>query len=507
MTFFPGQPIPFEEQSSDNRTITESTLFFGLNIDISTNLVNGNYKVVIQPEGITLFEDGALGGLDGNVKTSNEILRVFNQKQRELGQPELTQLTLQKTIEDVGIPFFNEINADTINNNASEFKRRQLANSGLVPGVIDPTTGNVTNSRGLFSSGIIDPQGAGANDVLIPNAVASGVADGVNTIDKFGERVFTFDDVLGLIDTGLSVREFASSGDGLPSSFDRSRVGNIGVAGGKLRYPQYDLQDFGYDYIRFERWSYAGKRSAKGDRSRLGSQKSTVELPMQPQLSESNSVDWGADRLNPIQKAAAEIAKGAITDIGNSQSLKDAAGAIGAMFQAGGAKIREFASDPEVPAAIKAYFAGQALGVNVLARRTGSIVNPNLELLFSSGRLRTFNFNFNLTPRNMVESCICRNIILDFKQGMAPKTKNSELFLFTPDVYKIIYCYNGSTNHPFMNRIKPCALTNLKVNYTPDNAYMTYENGSMTRYNLTMSFTELEPVYQKDQKTAGGTGY
>ena len=507
MTFFPGQPIPFEEQSSDNRIITESTLFFGLNIDISTNLATGLYKVVIQPQGITLYEDGALGGLDGNAKTSNEILQVYNQKQRELGQPELTQLTLQKTIEDVGIPFFNEINADTINNNASEFKRRQLANSGFVPGVIDPTTGNVINSRGLFSSGIVDPQGAGANDILIPNAVASGVADGVNTIDKFGERVFTFDEELGLVDTGLSVREFASLGDGLPSSFDRSRVGNIGVAGGKLRYPQYDLQDLGYDYIRFERYSYAGKRSANGDRSRLGSRKSTVELPMQPQLSESNSIDWGADRLNPIQKAAAEIAKGAITNIGNSQSLKDAAGAIGAMFQAGGAKIREFASDPAVPQAIKAYFAGQALGVNVIARRTGSIINPNLELLFSSGRLRTFNFNFNLTPRNMVESCICRNIILDFKQGMAPKTKNSELFLFTPDVYKVIYCYNGSPDHPFMNRIKPCALTNFKVNYTPDNAYMTYENGSMTRYNLTMSFTELEPVYQKDQETAGGTGY
>ena len=506
MTFFPGQPTPFEEQSSDNRTITESTLYFGLNIDISTNLVNGRYKVVVQPEDIILFQDGALGGLDADQDTGKELLKLFNQKQRELGQPELTFLTFNKTLEDVGVPFFNEINADIINENASEFKRRQLAASGLVPGVIDPTTGNVVNSRGLFSSGIVDPQGAGANDVLIPNAVASRVVDGVNTFDKFGERVFTLDEDLGLVDTGLTVREFTGSGDGLPLSFERNRVSKIGVAGGKLRYPEYDLQDFGYDYIRFERYHYAGNRKAN-DRSRLGGKRSTVELPMQPQLSESNSVDWGADRLNPIQKAAFEIAKNGITDIANSKGVGDAIAAVGTMFQAGGDVVKKFATDPGVPAAIKAYFAGQALGVNVLARRTGSIVNPNLELLFQSGKLRTFNFNFMLTPRNMRESCICRNIILDFKKGMAPKTKNSELFLFTPDVYKIIYCYNGSPNHPFMNRIKPCALTNFKVNYTPDNAYMTYENGSMTRYNISMSFTELEPVYQKDQKAAGGTGY
>ena len=56
------------------------------------------------------------------------------------------------------------------------------------------------------------------------------------------------------------------------------------------------------------------------------------------------------------------------------------------------------------------------------------------------------------------------------------------------------------TEHPYMNKIKPCALTSFNVNYTPDGSYMTYEtNGSMVGYDLQMSFQEIEPVYNTDQ--------
>ena len=57
------------------------------------------------------------------------------------------------------------------------------------------------------------------------------------------------------------------------------------------------------------------------------------------------------------------------------------------------------------------------------------------------------------------------------------------------------------TQHPFMNKIKPCALTSINVNYTPDGSYMTYEtNGSMIGYDLNLTFQEIEPVYRSDQE-------
>ena len=93
---------------------------------------------------------------------------------------------------------------------------------------------------------------------------------------------------------------------------------------------------------------------------------------------------------------------------------------------------------------------------------------------------------------------------------MAPQTSSERIFLFTPDVFEIKYIRSNNEDHPFMNRIKPCALTNFTANYTPGNTYMTYKDGSMTQYSISMVFSELEPIYQSDFNTdagQGGTGY
>jgi hypothetical protein len=34
--------------------------------------------------------------------------------------------------------------------------------------------------------------------------------------------------------------------------------------------------------------------------------------------------------------------------------------------------------------------------------------------------------------------------------------------------------------------------------YAPDGSYMTYDDGSMTSYNVSMKFNELEPIYNDD---------
>ena len=50
---------------------------------------------------------------------------------------------------------------------------------------------------------------------------------------------------------------------------------------------------------------------------------------------------------------------------------------------------------------IKAYFAGQAVGRNIVARATGQVLNPNMELLFQGPTLRTVNFNFKLCSKRI----------------------------------------------------------------------------------------------------------
>ena len=84
---------------------------------------------------------------------------------------------------------------------------------------------------------------------------------------------------------------------------------------------------------------------------------------------------------------------------------------------------------------------------------------------------------------------------------MAPKLKEGALFLYTPNMFFIDFMHKGGV-HPFLNRIKPCALNNFAVTYTPDNAYMTYEDGSPV-YNL-IQFPRDRTYYDTDYESGDG---
>jgi hypothetical protein len=149
------------------------------------------------------------------------------------------------------------------------------------------------------------------------------------------------------------------------------------------------------------------------------------------------------------------------------------------------------------------YFVEQSVGVNGLLSRTiGGAINNNLELLFNGPTLRSFTFNFKLTAREPEEAVLIKNIIRYFKKSMVPGLSQSKLFLLAPNVFKIKYVYTGqgdvATGHPYLNKIKVAALRDMSVNYTPDGNYMTYRDGSMTQYDLSLTFGEIDPIYEPD---------
>jgi len=154
--------------------------------------------------------------------------------------------------------------------------------------------------------------------------------------------------------------------------------------------------------------------------------------------------------------------------------------------------------------AINVYLAQQAVGTqNLLSRTAGAIVNPNVEMLFDAPALRPFTFQFRMSPRDEDEAAQVRSILSFFKQGMSVKTSSSNIFLKAPNIFDIRYItYNDDNeiDHPSINRIKTCALLAAAVDYTPDGSYMTYDDPrrSMTSYGLTLSFNELDPIYEDD---------
>ena len=280
---------------------------------------------------------------------------------------------------------------------------------------------------------------------------------------------------------------------------------NVGGTKDTLRYPRQSLEEYGYDYISITAYNYVAsglnmtksrKPNFKGKDPRFKSKFEVIQLPMQPQLSEATSVNWGGDTMNMIQAEGAQIAANAIERAGDGKIGE----ALGGMVNDTGAALNNILADGGSKERVIAYFAGQAVGANVIGRTTGQVINPNLELLFSGPNLRSFNFNFTLTPRDSEEARIVRKIIRAMKRNMTPQRSSQNLFLESPRIFELEYIF-GDTNreHPFMNKFKPCACTNFTVNYTPDGSYMTYRGEpSMTAYQISMSFGEIEPIYSDE---------
>jgi hypothetical protein len=275
-----------------------------------------------------------------------------------------------------------------------------------------------------------------------------------------------------------------------------------------LRYPLRN--DGGFDFLKITCYEYVpGALDQSGsltsvteanERIRKTKSLGSVALPMQPGISESNSVGWGEDRLNALQIAGAKIAGDAIRSLGSLQPGQAAEQTIQNLKNALGEAASSFRNED-----IIAYFAGQAVGANIFRRGTGRVLNPNLELLFSGPNLRTFNYTYRFTPRESSESNEIKQIIKFFKKNMAPKKNNPGIFLQSPNVFKLKYIYANGNTHPFLNNIKMCALTGFTVDYTPDGSYMTYKDGSMTSYQISMQFNELDPIYSNDYEEGEGS--
>ena len=226
----------------------------------------------------------------------------------------------------------------------------------------------------------------------------------------------------------------------------------------------------------------------QGNRNSIG----TVILPIPGGIQDSNSVQWSGQNMNALEAAAANIALSTIGEGG--KGLVDATTQVTNTIRGSGG---------EVKTALANAFAGAATGTGgqLLTRTTGAVINPNLELLFSGPALRTFSFQFKLNAREAAESREIVKIIRFFKQGSAAQRSSSNLFLKTPHTFKIQYLHRGpgdDNDNPFMNKIKECALQSVAVNYTPEGNYATFDDGAMTSYELTLSFQELEPVFNDD---------
>ena len=269
---------------------------------------------------------------------------------------------------------------------------------------------------------------------------------------------------------------------------------------GPYRYPQDAIEE-GQDFVKFDILTYKrGGLITEDDKNLKGDILGTILLPIPSQIGDNNVANFGPSNMNFMEEQMLGVAQ-----LGIGGDAMGAFDKLGNLIQGGSLRVTA-----------KQYFAQQAiqsLGSSltldqVLARTSGQVLNPNMELLFSGPGLRQFKFTFKFTPRFEKEATEVKNIIKAFKRNMAPKGSGGD-FLSTPNIFQIQYM-QGDRQHKFLNKFKLCALTNMSVNYTGDGVHATYYDGTPISMQMDLSFSELTPIYNEDYDDYGsdtGVGY
>ena len=293
-----------------------------------------------------------------------------------------------------------------------------------------------------------------------------------------------------------------------------------------LRYPSEPGIDSNSDYVAFEFFKYlppfggtqaANKRTgstniegqeATGryyDYNQAGQYEpvdnySNILLYMPEDISTGFRSNWGG-------KAFSNFASEALTGLSAESIMSKIGGTLEASLKSvdrlapmgGAAAIRKTLSK----------ITGDSLSNDdIFGAVSGSVLNPNVELLYQSTDLRNFQLNFKLVPRDEKETPIINSIVQQFKKCMLPsKTPGKVLgqvspgivsgFIGVPNLVKVSFM-KGADQHPFLPVFKMCALTQVDVNYTPDGAYATYRDGQPVAMTLTLNFQETKLVFAED---------
>lgn len=399
----------------------------------------------------------------------------------------------------------------------------------------------VDNGDGTFSSTLFRTDAQGNNDVPIAGygAVGNQVAREINTTNATAEEQKLLSDTNSQLNqvrrdqvrsteneffgtdgtaTQQSSLDKVSGGSGNQTAVDPN---NPGAAGGStptnpnvaeptqqttpqsLKYPL----DLGrnQDTIMFTAVEYIPPglnetRSVAGQRQNpKRSSKGTVTLPIQAQINDSNRADWALGEMNELYRKALDTSFKAVTGKLSTSTFSE--NSLDKDIQKSIDKFK----DPSNRNLMLALLAQSVIpNVGNIQGRFGGILNPNVELLFTGPTLRPFSFSFRMSPRGKQEAKDVKSIIRFFKQNMAPKRQDGNLFLKAPNTFLIKYQGAGEQG---LNKIKECALIDCSVNYTPQGSYMTYEDGTMVSYFMSLTFSEIEPVYDVDYKDNHPIGF
>ena len=131
------------------------------------------------------------------------------------------------------------------------------------------------------------------------------------------------------------------------------------------------------------------------------------------------------------------------------------------------------------------------------AAASAGFLNVNqTELLFQGIDFRELNISHQFAPKSEQELAANLRIINVFKKFSSPKISN--LRMTYPKLFELDFgvSKNGKIENIFKTKL--CACTNIQVDYTPDQLWNVFKGGHPVKFNMDLSFKEVELLTQDD---------
>ena len=322
------------------------------------------------------------------------------------------------------------------------------------------------------------------------------------------------------------------------TSFDKNNSANTYASYGQLRWPLAEQHDFlQIDVVEFQK---------TGDQQFAVTQSNTTVTQTEGesaiQFDPISNISDGTFLSNTQSKTKANVKERVLLPIPANVNYQDnpkyneGSGIAGKILPSLAKQIANDADASSIASTLQTAAAAgsQGLVTSILDKLPGlgggaaqftqngfgKILNPYVEQVFGGIGMRTFNFNWKLVPRNDAETRAIKNILqvlrgrslpdyaaklgLSANAGALDSGNISDRWLTVPHVFRL-HWKNGDNGQRIdsLPKIKPCVMTDVQINYTPDNIWATYEGANPVAYDMTLGFTETEIITSQEVLALG----
>jgi len=317
----------------------------------------------------------------------------------------------------------------------------------------------------------------------------------------------------------------------------------VGGTSNALRYPFGPMGEMtsDTDYVSFQFFDYlppfkpsGGNRGTQGTtaNSNLGIKYTAYSQSIDPMnLQKANGTyypdivmympedlggQYGADWTG---KSFNNVAVELLRTVGSSGAIDN--GSYGRAVDTGVGALKALGYKAAVDAINK------GLGTNVqdtdaLSGVSGTILNPNTEMMYQSSTMRGFDLRFKMQARSEDESNQIKQICTTFKRAMLPtyggevigkgigpgtptdKKPGNGNFITLPKIVRVAFM-TGKDLNEYVTQYKPCAITGVDINHTPDGAWAAYKKGAPVATEIKISFKELKLIFAQEIASKGAS--